>query len=353
METQGLSSNEIVSFPDIPRDLTLAELQRRFSERKLENPFSEECLGIKDPYSGTVIQSEADYDRCLRESVYAEYCKRASQAVEQCQALVKAYETRAVTAEAETKAIRVRAETLELQCREVEKKRRKPGFQIVAILLAVFFAISYFTRPDESALRSSGYSNGFTEGQAAGYEAGLSDGNSAGYEKGRSEGEAAGYEEGQKAGQSEGYDSGYDSGYEEGRSKGYDEGYADYKLKAAPMDYEAGHEAGYDAGFLSGHDAGYDEGFELGVSEGYSDGYSDGEAARAKRSSSSTRSQSGSESSTPRANPVANAYIGNANSKKFHRPTCSYLPNQENQVVFDTREAAIAAGYSPCGHCNP
>ncbi len=46
-------------------------------------------------------------------------------------------------------------------------------------------------------------------------------------------------------------------------------------------------------------------------------------------------------------------YIGNINTKKFHKPTCSYLPDKSNQIIIETRSEAIADGYSPCGHCNP
>ena len=44
-------------------------------------------------------------------------------------------------------------------------------------------------------------------------------------------------------------------------------------------------------------------------------------------------------------------YIGNKNSQKFHAPDCGNLPKPENQVEFDSYEAAIAAGYTPCGSC--
>lgn len=46
-------------------------------------------------------------------------------------------------------------------------------------------------------------------------------------------------------------------------------------------------------------------------------------------------------------------YIGNKNSHKFHRSTCSYLPDADNQKTFSSREAAISAGYEPCKRCNP
>ncbi len=54
-----------------------------------------------------------------------------------------------------------------------------------------------------------------------------------------------------------------------------------------------------------------------------------------------------------RALPESGAYIGSAKTKKFHYFYCSYLPNAGNQVHFDTRDEAIAAGYTPCGHCKP
>lgn len=44
-------------------------------------------------------------------------------------------------------------------------------------------------------------------------------------------------------------------------------------------------------------------------------------------------------------------YIGNRNSMRFHSPYCGSLPSQKNRVEFDSYEAAIAAGYSPCSGC--
>ena len=53
--------------------------------------------------------------------------------------------------------------------------------------------------------------------------------------------------------------------------------------------------------------------------------------------------------------PVAEegTYIGNLNSKKFHRPTCDSLPAEKNQVFFDSRAEAVEQGYVPCKRCNP
>lgn len=47
------------------------------------------------------------------------------------------------------------------------------------------------------------------------------------------------------------------------------------------------------------------------------------------------------------------AYIGNTNSKKFHRPTCQSLPAEQNRIYFPDRATAVAEGYDPCGNCKP
>jgi micrococcal nuclease len=48
-------------------------------------------------------------------------------------------------------------------------------------------------------------------------------------------------------------------------------------------------------------------------------------------------------------------YIGNANSKKFHRPECDSVPTikDTNVIVFQNREDAVEAGFIPCKACNP
>ena len=48
-------------------------------------------------------------------------------------------------------------------------------------------------------------------------------------------------------------------------------------------------------------------------------------------------------------------YIGNKNSMKFHRASCGSVKQmkESNKVCLQTREEAIAAGYSPCGNCKP
>lgn len=58
---------------------------------------------------------------------------------------------------------------------------------------------------------------------------------------------------------------------------------------------------------------------------------------------------------TPAADtPSAGSYIGNRRNQKLHRSTCRTLPADKNQVPFQTREEAVAAGYDdPCGNCKP
>ncbi len=46
-------------------------------------------------------------------------------------------------------------------------------------------------------------------------------------------------------------------------------------------------------------------------------------------------------------------YIGNKNSKALHCDDCPGLPQEKNRVYFQSREKAIADGYTPCKTCNP
>ncbi len=46
-------------------------------------------------------------------------------------------------------------------------------------------------------------------------------------------------------------------------------------------------------------------------------------------------------------------YIGNKNTYKFHLPTCSSLPKEENRIYFSTRASAISNGYEACSRCKP
>ena len=49
------------------------------------------------------------------------------------------------------------------------------------------------------------------------------------------------------------------------------------------------------------------------------------------------------------------AYIGNSNTHKFHRPSCSWVPKikPEHVVCFSSANQAMAAGYDSCQKCNP
>ncbi|MGN1131554.1 MAG: Ada metal-binding domain-containing protein, partial [Ruminococcus sp.] len=48
-------------------------------------------------------------------------------------------------------------------------------------------------------------------------------------------------------------------------------------------------------------------------------------------------------------------YIGNKNSKKLHKKSCSAVSamSEENKVYFYDRKDALVKGYSPCNNCNP
>lgn len=48
-------------------------------------------------------------------------------------------------------------------------------------------------------------------------------------------------------------------------------------------------------------------------------------------------------------------YVGSAESDKYHKPSCRWTKeiNDQNLVHFDTEEEAAAANYKPCGTCKP
>lgn len=56
---------------------------------------------------------------------------------------------------------------------------------------------------------------------------------------------------------------------------------------------------------------------------------------------------------TPPPKSAEITYIGNKNSKVFHKPTCANLPLKKNRREFTSRSAALKAGYRPCQNCNP
>lgn len=50
---------------------------------------------------------------------------------------------------------------------------------------------------------------------------------------------------------------------------------------------------------------------------------------------------------------AAAAFHGNLNSRIFHDSGCRYYDCKNCVVVFDTRQAAIEAGYRACKICKP
>jgi competence protein ComEC len=57
--------------------------------------------------------------------------------------------------------------------------------------------------------------------------------------------------------------------------------------------------------------------------------------------------------SAPVTNPTKepDLFVGNKNSKVLHLETCSGLPKEENRVMFESYDAAMDEGYTPCSRC--
>ena len=131
-----------------------------------------------------------------------------------------------------------------------------------------------------------------------------------------------------------------------GKPSWYDSGYQAGKQEVEESAYASGYEDGKSAGAEAGsYSAGYGDGKAIGEEQGYSRGYAAGQRASASSFSADTGT------GAARQSAIASGYIGNIGTGKFHTSSCSYLPNQENQIVFSSYDEAVAAGYSPCGHC--
>lgn len=66
-------------------------------------------------------------------------------------------------------------------------------------------------------------------------------------------------------------------------------------------------------------------------------------------------SSSGPGSTATYNSGTSDSYVGNSNSGKFHAPGCGDVNKMKdsNKVYFSSRDEAINAGYTPCGHCHP
>lgn len=79
---------------------------------------------------------------------------------------------------------------------------------------------------------------------------------------------------------------------------------------------------------------------------------SNGKKLSVKPTTGTATSSSGSSTNSSTGNTKI-TYIGNKNSHVYHLPSCSSLPNKNNQVTFQSKSAAVKAGYHACSRCHP
>ena len=92
-----------------------------------------------------------------------------------------------------------------------------------------------------------------------------------------------------------------------------------------------------------------------GVTINYATGDSEGPEYTGA-SSDTNSSTAATDTSTKKEQAESCTYILNANTGKFHLPTCSSVNQmaEHNKIYFDgTRDEVLAKGYEPCGRCNP
>ena len=59
------------------------------------------------------------------------------------------------------------------------------------------------------------------------------------------------------------------------------------------------------------------------------------------------------ETASPKNSTISGDYHGNIDSLKFHKSGCKHFNCKNCTKIFNTRDEAVKAGYSPCKICNP
>lgn len=141
----------------------------------------------------------------------------------------------------------------------------------------------------------------------------------------------------------------YQRGFDSGHASGYVEGKND---EATPA-YNRGYAAGKESGYINGRNKGYWEGKQY-MQPRINELEKELSAYRVAERQPETGRDAMAEWLAARASePTSTSYIANTATGKFHRSTCSYLPEEQNRAYYSSSEEARAAGYSPCGHCHP
>lgn len=310
------SANALLPFSQEKSKIPIDIFSDRFQQEKQKYPFVPVYAGKNNPYDNTVIETEADYDRYLRENTYHILCEEATirtvkqhdeilikerdalrQKLDDASSILLSTDDRF---NSETSRLHDELDALAAKREKDDESHRRTRLRLllaVAVLLVFSVLAGAGVISFGSRTPSRTYEQGYAEGQAD-----------------------------QKAADAGLYDEGYAAGQEDGSASGYRSGYAE------------------------GKDEGYNDGYYKGYWEGYADA---GERSSGSGDSSGSRSGTHTGTGPTRDTAIANTYIGNTSSKKFHLPTCSYLPDAANQITFDSRDEAIAAGYDPCGHCKP
>ncbi len=109
--------------------------------------------------------------------------------------------------------------------------------------------------------------------------------------------------------------------------------------------YLAGHYFGRKDGISSGYDAGFYNGQQQTDAPAAVQTEPEMDSARPAMSEARTAASTAARSD--------GAFIGNSQSKTYHRADCSFLPKESNRVYFATAAEAEQNGYQPCGHCDP
>lgn len=128
--------DSILPIPLKPSDIPPSEFDGKMDELLLRYPFCPEYIGLKNPYTGQIVQKKADYLEYLREHSYHEHCD----------AYVRSLKNKLAKSYAANKKLQEENDSLRVTIKAERKKRQSVNphrSRRVFPLLLVFFLILF------------------------------------------------------------------------------------------------------------------------------------------------------------------------------------------------------------------
>lgn len=347
-----------------------------------QHPWYPDYIGMVNPYTGEVVQSRSDYERYLRErawhttseSYYRQwYDGKLSGEAQELRQIYDEREERLVS-QYESRISALQAEADRSLFEAIRRHRLAAVARLLAFLVAILIPVFFVVRDQYQSDLTHAYNDGFAAAESVSSEIRSDSHDDVG------ESVDAPPHSSSSASSSTVSEPAVASSVIKKNTKtnsasheSYLQGYADAVDFSRSVSQQTGGFTAYDSVYAD--TIAQLDGERL---ESYKRGYADAVASfraiaeqSGKRTTriivnrydhkSSTSSYSSGKGSTASYSPssppsttapaVSTNVIGNKNTKKFHKPSCSYLPDKGNQIRFVSATAARSSGYVACAHC--